>query len=143
DVLTGLPNRRQFEEKLQEAVARSKRSDRPMALMFLDVDHFKQINDTHGHAAGDAVLKEFAARLQRCVRITDTVARLAGDEFVIILEGLHDIEDAELVARKIRAALQPPFVWGDLALSRITSSIGVVVLSGNDVAAADVVARPD
>ena len=77
------------------------------------------------------------------MRITDTVARLAGDEFVIILEGLHDIEDAELVARKIRAALQPPFVWGDLALSRITSSIGVVVLSGNDVAAADVVARAD
>ena len=143
DALTGLPNRRQFEEKLQEAVARSKRSDRPMALMFLDVDHFKQINDSHGHAAGDAVLKEFAARLQRCVRITDTVARLAGDEFVIILEGLHSAGDAELVARKIAAALHPPIAWEARTLSPVTSSIGVVVLTGNDVAVADVVARAD
>ncbi|HEV8311556.1 MAG TPA: diguanylate cyclase [Burkholderiaceae bacterium] len=143
DALTGLPNRRQFEEKLQGAVARSKRSDRPMALMFLDVDHFKQINDSHGHAAGDAVLKEFAARLQRCVRITDTVARLAGDEFVIILEGLQSAEDAELVARKIAAALHPPIAWEARTLSPVTSSIGVVVLTGNDVAVADVVARAD
>jgi len=111
--------------------------------MFLDVDHFKQINDSHGHAAGDAVLKEFAARLQRCVRITDTVARLAGDEFVIILEGLHSAGDAELVARKIAAALHPPIAWEARTLSPVTSSIGVVVLTGNDVAVADVIARAD
>lgn len=143
DALTGLPNRRRFESKLREAMARSRRDDRTMALMFLDVDHFKQINDTHGHAAGDAVLKEFAARLQRCVRITDTVARLAGDEFVIILEGLHQAGDAELVARKIGAELQSAFVFENLALAAVTSSIGVVVLTGSHAEPADVVARAD
>lgn len=143
DSLTGLPNRRGFEERLEEAVARSKRDDRPMALMFLDVDHFKQINDAHGHATGDAVLKEFATRLQRCVRITDSVARLAGDEFVIILEGLTRADDAELVARKIGAELQPSFVFENLTLSSITSSIGVVVFTGDSVDPADVVARAD
>ena len=143
DTLTGLPNRRQFEDKLREAVSRNKHHRHPMALMFLDVDHFKQINDAHGHAAGDAVLKEFASRLQRCVRITDTVARLAGDEFVIILEGLQDTADAELVAVKIGTVLQSPFSLGDLKLPPITSSIGVVVLTDKDLAAADVVAKAD
>jgi len=70
-----------------------------MALMFLDIDHFKSINDRFGHAAGDEVLKEFARRLSRCVRTTDTVARLGGDEFVVILEGLHVAAEAEQVGR--------------------------------------------
>ena len=143
DTLTGLPNRRQFEDKLREAVLRNRHNHHPMALMFLDVDHFKQINDAHGHAAGDAVLKEFATRLQRCVRITDTVARLAGDEFVIILEGLQDAADAELVALKIGTVLQPPFSLGELMLPPVTSSIGVVVLTDKELAAADVVAKAD
>jgi len=143
DPLTGLPNRRRFDEKLEEALARSKRDRRPMALMFLDVDHFKQINDAHGHGTGDAVLNEFARRLQRCVRITDTVARLAGDEFVIILEGLQSDEDAGLVAQKIGAELKPSFQFGGLTLSSITSSIGIAVFAGGHAAAADVVARAD
>ena len=143
DALTGLPNRRRFEDKLAEAMARSQRNHRPMALMFLDLDHFKQINDSHGHAAGDAVLKEFAARLQRCVRITDTVARLAGDEFVVILEGLHHTGDAEVAARKMGAELQGPFVFEELRLSAVTSSIGVVVFTGGDAEPADVLARAD
>jgi len=144
DVLTGLPNRRRFEDKLQEAMARSRRDGRIMALMFLDVDHFKRINDTRGHAGGDAVLKEFAARLQRCIRITDTVARLAGDEFVIILEGLHHAVDAERVAHKVRAELLPSFVFDGLTLAPVTASIGVVVFAGGgNVEPADVVAQAD
>ena len=143
DALTGLPNRRRFEDLLQKAMARSKRDDRAMALMFLDVDHFKPINDAHGHAIGDAVLKEFARRLQRCVRVTDTVARLAGDEFVIILEALNSDDDAERVARKIGIELRLPFVFDGLTLSSVTSSIGVVVFIGGDAGPADAVARAD
>ncbi|MEO8805302.1 MAG: diguanylate cyclase, partial [Burkholderiaceae bacterium] len=142
DSLTGLPNRRRFEERLAEALARGQRDHRPMALMFLDVDHFKQINDTHGHATGDAVLKQFALRLENCVRVTDTVARLAGDEFVIILEGLNACEDAEVAARKIRADLQPSFVVEGLALS-VTASIGVAFVDAEIVSPIDVVAKAD
>lgn len=142
DSLTGLPNRRCFDEKLQETVARSKRDQRPMALMFLDVDHFKEINDTHGHGAGDVVLVEFAVRLKSCVRATDMVARLAGDEFVIILEGLNACEDAELAVQKIGIALQPPFVIEGLSLS-VSSSIGVACLNGENVTPHSVVAKAD
>ena len=84
-----------------------------MALLFLDIDGFKQINDTLGHAAGDDVLREFARRLTGCVRSTDLVARLAGDEFVIILEGIHTREECRLVARKIIAAMRSEFRAGD------------------------------
>jgi diguanylate cyclase (GGDEF)-like protein/PAS domain S-box-containing protein len=142
DPLTSLSNRRQFDEKLQQALSRSRRETRPMALLFLDVDKFKQINDRHGHGVGDAVLREFAARLQHCVRITDTVARLAGDEFVIILEGLHASVEAELVARKIGAILKQPFTLDQLEL-QVTSSIGVAFFNGENVTAADVVSKAD
>ena len=129
DPLTGLPNRRSFEEKLEEALARSKRDLRAMALLFLDVDHFKQINDRDGHQAGDQVLREFAGRLKSCVRTTDTVARLAGDEFTIILEGLSEERDAAQVAEKIVQSMRAPMQIDGQLLS-VTSSIGVVVVSG-------------
>lgn len=142
DALTGLPNRRRFDERLREAVARSHRGLQPMALMVLDVDHFKQINDRHGHTIGDAVLKEFARRLQRCLRITDTVARYGGDEFVVILEGLQANDDAARVARKICDELRPPFALGDRSLS-VTTSIGATVFYGEAVSPADAVERAD
>jgi diguanylate cyclase (GGDEF)-like protein/PAS domain S-box-containing protein len=142
DPLTGLPNRRSFDEKLQETVARSKRDQRPMALMFLDVDRFKEINDTHGHGTGDAVLVEFARRLKASVRGTDLVARLAGDEFVIILEGMNASEDAELAVQKIGMELQPPFVVDGVSLS-VSSSIGVACLNGENVTPISVVAKAD
>jgi diguanylate cyclase (GGDEF)-like protein/PAS domain S-box-containing protein len=142
DSLTGLPNRRRFEEKLHEAVARSRRDQRPMALMFLDVDHFKRINDTLGHAGGDAVLREFARRLQRSIRVTDTAARFAGDEFVVILEGLHAGENAHAVAGNIVSELQPPFVFDDRQLS-VTTSIGIAVFSGENVSAELAIAKAD
>jgi diguanylate cyclase (GGDEF)-like protein/PAS domain S-box-containing protein len=126
DTLTGLPNRLSFQEKLAEAAARCGRIGQSMALMFLDVDKFKAINDTYGHASGDDVLKEFANRLNSAVRATDTVARLAGDEFVIILEGLHTPEEAKVVAQKIIAGVEAPFSVQGQSLS-VTTSIGIAV----------------
>ena len=131
DFLTGLPNRRRFTEKLEEALARSKRTGRALALMFLDVDHFKQINDTHGHAAGDLVLIEFSRRLKAAVRETDTVARLAGDEFVVILEGLHGSEESSLVAAKVVQLMQQPMELEEVTLD-VRTSIGVAASEAID-----------
>jgi PAS domain S-box-containing protein len=100
DTLTALANRRHFEEKLADFLLH--REEAPFALMFLDIDRFKAINDAHGHATGDAAPKHFAESPKTCVRATDTVARLAGDEFVVLLPGLRGKEDAERAARKNR-----------------------------------------
>ena len=124
DTLTGLPNRLQFNEKMAEALECAERSKDGLALMFLDVDRFKSINDTLGHAAGDAVLREFSRRLQASVRQVDLVARLAGDEFVVILEGLHNSAEATAVARKIVDAVALPMNLDDRTLL-VTTSIGV------------------
>ena len=126
DSLTGLPNRHQFNEKLAQALARPVDAAAPLALMFLDIDHFKQVNDRYGHASGDALLKEFARRLSECVRPTDAVARLAGDEFVVLLEGLHTEEEPQFIARKIIAAVQKSFTIEECFV-RVTTSIGVAV----------------
>ncbi|MET0208162.1 MAG: PAS domain-containing protein, partial [Burkholderiaceae bacterium] len=109
DALTGLPNRRSFEERVCDAMARSRRSRTLICLMYLDVDNFKHINDSHGHAGGDAVLKEFARRIKRGVRTTDMAARYAGDEFVLLLEDVAGEEAAAIAARRILAALKPVF----------------------------------
>lgn len=135
DALTGLPNRRQFDERLAETAARSARSGQPLALMFLDVDHFKSVNDTLGHAAGDAVLKEFGRRLKAALRITDLAARLAGDEFVVLLEGVRAGHEAECVAEKIVAAMRRPFRAGDAAL-RVSTSVGIAYCPHPDAAGA-------
>ena len=126
DSLTGLPNRREFDERLADAMARSRRTRCPIALLFLDIDHFKAINDSLGHAAGDTVLKEFARRLKDTVRLTDTVARLAGDEFVIVLEMIHAASDAAQVARKLAHALHDDFAV-EGTTRKITASIGVAL----------------
>ncbi|WKB55480.1 PAS domain-containing protein [Eleftheria terrae] len=142
DTLTGLANRRQFDEKLAEALRRRRRYERELAVLFLDVDRFKAINDTHGHAAGDLVLAEFARRLQSCVRSTDTVARLAGDEFVILLEGLGQASEASAVAEKIRAALRLPFNLPTERLT-VTSSIGIAIVDEETDSPAALLARAD
>lgn len=126
DPLTGLANRRHYDERLREAVARSERSGAAMALMFLDLDHFKRINDTCGHEGGDAVLVDFARRLVASTRQTDTVARIAGDEFVIILESLRDAAEAETVARKIIAAMRPPLAFAGRSIA-FSTTIGIAV----------------
>lgn len=142
DSLTGLPNRNQFEEKLAEAMARSSRNGRAMAVMFLDIDHFKEINDTIGHHGGDAVLREFAQRLQHCVRKTDTVSRLAGDEFTIILEGLQVDRETAVVANKIIDAMRDPFVVGAASRS-VTTSIGIAVRRQDESSADALLRRAD
>jgi diguanylate cyclase (GGDEF)-like protein/PAS domain S-box-containing protein len=108
DALTGLANRHRFRARLQEALDRCERTGQAMALAYLDLDRFKAINDRFGHESGDKVLVEFARRLEASVRATDLVARLAGDEFVIVLEHLADAHDAERVAAKILAAMTAP-----------------------------------
>ena len=142
DSLTGLPNRNQFEEKLIEAIARSTRSKRAMAVMFLDIDHFKNINDTIGHHGGDEVLREFAQRLQRCVRKTDTVARLAGDEFTIILEGLQLDDETSVVAGKIIQAMREQFRIGDECRT-VTTSIGIAVRRADETDPETLLRRAD
>ena len=126
DTLTGLANRLALNETLPRALARARRSGCALALMFLDIDCFKSINDTFGHAAGDQVLAEFAQRLIGSVRVTDTVARLAGDEFVLLLESPTDEAAAAGVARKIVARVgQIPFELRGQRVN-VTTSVGVV-----------------
>ncbi|MDL2356704.1 MAG: GGDEF domain-containing protein [Pseudomonadota bacterium] len=111
-------------QKLRAALANNQRARTAVAVMYLDIDKFKLVNDTYGHAVGDAVLIEFSRRLERCVRATDTVARLAGDEFIIVLESLTSAAQPALVARKIIAAMAAPCAVDDLAL-QISTSIGI------------------
>ncbi|HWA37984.1 MAG TPA: diguanylate cyclase [Burkholderiales bacterium] len=126
DGLTGTANRALLLERIKRALVRSKRSDRRPALLYLDVDHFKSVNDRLGHAAGDEILKEFAARLERCVREADTVARVGGDEFVVLLEDVADGDGARRVAEKIAAVVQQPSRAEGQVLA-VTASIGVAL----------------
>jgi len=145
DTLTGLPNRLALNEYLPAALSRAKRTASALALMFLDIDRFKAINDTLGHATGDGVLVEYARRLQACVRSTDTVARLAGDEFVVVLENLGTRETAATVARKIVGQVSVPAFHVDGQVLEVTTSIGIAFQPASDasVTAADLLARAD
>jgi diguanylate cyclase (GGDEF)-like protein len=130
DALTGLPNRLLFHDRLDQACCRAQRNNQLMALMFLDLDRFKLINDTMGHSVGDKLLKNVATRLQGSVRKKDTVSRLGGDEFTIILEDLPGPQDAGVVARKILAELQKPLCLEGHEVV-ITSSIGIAIYPQN------------
>jgi diguanylate cyclase (GGDEF)-like protein/PAS domain S-box-containing protein len=129
DSLTGLPNRTLFQDRLAQAVARSRRGGVLMAVMLLDVDKFKSVNDELGHDVGDALLAAFAQRLKACARATDTVARLGGDEFTVVLESLARREDGLHIADKIVEAMRPPFELGAHTL-RITTSVGIAFYQG-------------
>jgi diguanylate cyclase (GGDEF)-like protein/PAS domain S-box-containing protein len=142
DVLTGLPNRTLFFERLEQAMTRARRDRAGVGVLFLDVDHFKRVNDTHGHAAGDAVLVEFAERLRRSTRATDTVARLSGDEFAILLCDVDDIGSAESVAAHIVDAIRAPFDVEGKRLS-IGTSIGVGFSPRGLESAQSLIARAD
>ncbi|HTJ95867.1 MAG TPA: sensor domain-containing diguanylate cyclase [Rhodocyclaceae bacterium] len=126
DTLTGLPNRRAFHEELPRAMARSQRNAHAMAVLFLDLDGFKGINDTYGHEAGDLVLREFAARIRASVRVTDMVARLAGDEFTVILEQLSQASDAVDVAQKLLDSMRSSFALAEANVT-LSSSVGVAM----------------
>lgn len=126
DTLTGLPNRSLFHDRLNQALAQAQRHDRPLAVLFLDLDRFKDVNDTLGHPSGDQLLKTVAQRLSLCVRQSDTVARFGGDEFVVLLTSVRDEGDAALVAEKILMLLSEPVdIDGQEVFT--SSSIGVVM----------------
>jgi diguanylate cyclase (GGDEF)-like protein/PAS domain S-box-containing protein len=126
DMLTGLPNRVLFDDRLDQAIAAAGRHDRRVALMLLDLDRFKAVNDTLGHAAGDDLLIAVAQRLRARVRASDTVARMAGDEFVVVLPDLAEIKDAELPAKKLLETLRLPVRVQGQSLP-ISASIGIAV----------------
>ena len=126
DVLTGLPNRILFQDRLGQALARDRREGGKGALMLLDVDQFKEINDSLGHAAGDQLLRELATRLSKVVREADTLARLGGDEFALIQTALADAGAASLLAQRIAHALERPFQIEDQQLN-IAASIGITI----------------
>jgi len=131
DSLTGLPNRLQFQLQLEHGVAYARRHESLLAVLFVDIDRFKSINDTLGHDAGDQVLVQFAQRLRQCVREVDTVARQGGDEFIVLLTELHHGADAQQVADKIMQAIAEPFtVHGELL--DVAASIGVAVYPDDD-----------
>jgi len=126
DTLTGLPNRRMFHDRLAQEIKKSHRAGLKMALMFIDLDRFKEVNDTLGHSMGDILLQEAARRISSCVRETDTVARLGGDEFTVILAELDDTGNIERVAESIRQNLTEPFQLGDEVVY-ISASIGITL----------------
>jgi len=146
DSLTGLPNRVLFRDRLSQAMARARRSGAPMALMFLDLDRFKLVNDSLGHAVGDRLLQHVAATLTQCLRAADSVSRLGtegqpepfllsrlgGDEFTVIAEAIGGAEDAAAVARRILDALQTPFACGDEEIV-VSASIGISMYPTDDV----------
>lgn len=133
DALTGLPNRILLADRLQQAIVAARREKSLMALMFIDLDKFKPVNDTHGHNIGDLLLKEVSRRILACLRESDSAARVGGDEFVVLLHNVEEQADAVAVGEKIRHALNEPFMISDKHLE-ISSSIGVAVYPehGND-----------
>lgn len=142
DSLTGLPNRRLFLDRLDQALARAKRNDGQLALLFIDLDDFKIINDTHGHAAGDAVLCAVAQRLRLQVREADTVARLGGDEFILLLDGIDEDAATQHVAEKVLAALAQPIPYRGVMLA-CKGSVGISHYPQDGTLAASLIAVAD
>jgi diguanylate cyclase (GGDEF)-like protein len=156
DPLTRLPNRRLFSDRLSQAMAASSRSACYGALMFLDLDHFKPLNDAYGHDVGDLLLIQVADRLKSCVREMDTVARFGGDEFVVML-GQLDLDEAEsisqveTIAEKLRAALAEPYILNiahirnaDTSVEyRCTASIGVALFNDQEATQSGILRRAD
>jgi diguanylate cyclase (GGDEF)-like protein len=126
DLLTGLPNRALFSDRLSQEMARAKRQNGRFAMAFVDLDHFKQINDTLGHGVGDEVLKQVARQLQKSVRAADTVGRIGGDEFVVLLANLSASDAVHALAEKLRLALKRPFVVDGHTLA-VSCCIGVAI----------------
>lgn len=135
DFLTKVPNRWMFHDRLEQEIKKSNHSQYPLALLFLDLDHFKEINDTLGHTVGDELLIEVAKRISSCVREADTVARLGGDEFTIIMSELKDISNVNRITQEILKKLNEPFHLNDQVLN-ISASIGITIYP-NDTSDSD------
>ncbi|NLR74457.1 sensor domain-containing protein [Leeia aquatica] len=141
DTLTGLPNRLLLAERVQMAIQSAERNQSQFAVLFLDLDRFKHINDSLGHLAGDAVLMDVAQRLQDCLRQQDTAARLGGDEFILVLNGVNE-QGAENSARRIIDALSQPFHFADLTFS-VTCSIGIALYPDDGRSMDDLIKNAD
>lgn len=139
DALTGMPNRVLLNDRLQMALTRIKRQDKKVALLFLDLDNFKHVNDGFGHTAGDNLLIELSQRLQGQLRVGDTLARQGGDEFLILLAEVENVDDASLIAMRLLESLQQPFYHQDIEYY-VTASIGVTI-APNDGTHADVLIK--
>src|SRR5258705_4482613 len=135
DPLTGLANRTSLGPSLEQSVQRARRRNGKLALVFIDLDGFKQINDAHGHDAGDALLIEVAARLRKHLRSSDLIARLGGDEFLVVLEDIQDLVPVEAVSRKLLGELARPFALATGEV-RVTASIGISTLPDDAIDAA-------
>jgi diguanylate cyclase (GGDEF)-like protein/PAS domain S-box-containing protein len=130
DALTGLPNRRLFRDRLQEKLKKARRTGRPVALLFVDLDRFKEVNDSLGHASGDLLLKQAAKRISACLREADTTARLGGDEFIVMVSDLPDTTHVERVVQAIVRALAEPFRLDD-ETATVTASVGIAFYPGD------------
>ena len=142
DALTGLANRRAFEEALQREVARSRRTGNPLAVVALDIDHFKRVNDTHGHPVGDVVLAEVATRAQGALRAEDLLARIGGEELAALLPGATLSAAAE-VAERIRRAVSDTAIEAGEASLDVTVSLGCAVLGADERDGSALLARSD
>ncbi len=142
DTLTGLPNRHMFHDRLAQDIKKAHRAGLKTALLFIDLDKFKEVNDTLGHSMGDILLKEAARRISGCVRETDTVARLGGDEFTVILAELEDTGSVERVAENIRQNLAKPFRLGD-EIAYVSASIGITLHPNDAFEAEDLLKNAD
>ena len=143
DTLTGLPNRALLSERLARAIVRARRQDTLVGVLFLDLDRFKEINDSLGHSAGDRILKAVAARLQSIAGPSDTVSRLGGDEFTVVLEDLVSAEAAFEVARKLLASFATPLVIDDRSEISITPSVGISLYPAHGLAPTDLLKHAD
>jgi diguanylate cyclase (GGDEF)-like protein len=130
DGLTDLPNRALFDDRLISALAVARRHRRNFALLYIDIDWFKSVNDTFGHAAGDKLLAEAAKRMEKCVRDADTMARLGGDEFALILSDLNESGETEEVARRINDVLAEPFELPE-GRAHVSGSVGIAIFPGD------------
>jgi diguanylate cyclase (GGDEF)-like protein len=142
DALTEIPNRTLLADRLEMAIREAKRKNGLVALLFVDVDRFKQINDSLGHAAGDAVLRQVVERLKSIARSCDTVARLGGDEFVLLIEDMEDVKDAELVARRLVESMHEPITLLGHSLIA-TISVGCAIYPLDDVQSSPLLAKAD
>ncbi len=143
DTLTGLPNRQLFNERLHLTLATAKRNKSKLALLFIDLDHFKEVNDSAGHHTGDRLLIQVAKRLKVCVRDSDTLARLGGDEFTIILNNIDNNQHIECVADKILSLLEKPFVLPGNITAVVSASIGIAVYPNDGKNDADLIRHAD
>lgn len=143
DFLTGLPNRLLFVDRLQQQMTHAVRSGEPLAVCFVDLDDFKQVNDTYGHAAGDRLLVETAARMQSCVRANDTVCRLGGDEFALLLCGLKHVDEYEEILQRVMRVVNQPYALGDGQEARVRLSIGVTLYPPDNADCDDLMKHAD